>query len=31
MYQRLTASKKATTFDTVNATTDSDVLRGYTW
>ncbi|HXZ86525.1 MAG TPA: hypothetical protein VEI82_13665 [Myxococcota bacterium] len=31
MYERLSAGKKAGTFDVVNATTDSDVLRGYSW
>jgi len=31
MYQRLSAGKKSGILDVVNATTDSDVLRGYTW
>ncbi|HTO71483.1 MAG TPA: hypothetical protein VMR31_16600 [Myxococcota bacterium] len=31
MYERLASGKRATTFDTVNVTTDSDILRGYDW
>ena len=31
MYERLAAGKRAGTFDTVNMTTDSDILRGYDW